>query len=613
MVAKPYPYNRSSSTLQLASNAIARKWSMQNWSLKESDLGVTVYIQEPQSTKDTGWKYLVGHFVFDPFSSIYYFWLSHIAVALMYNFIVIPARVSFSELEEGSFFSIWIFLDILADGLYVLDVFASFRISFWQRGIQVTDTTKLSKKYFKTIAFYFDLFSIIPTQIVYVFTTRNTALLARFCKFCKVHRLVKWHERTECRTSFPTLWRGVTLLTIMLLLIHWNACLYFYISTNVITQDPRTNHYRSRFLYPIETDINGAKNKYGNTAMKYAMTIYWSTQTMTTISAVNPPEEFWEYIYLTIILLVGFLIFASIVGSIGNILANVRANRNVFQAKVDSLKEYMGYRKVDKEFKKRIIRWFDFLWGQNRAFENEDVLKYLPDELQTLLALDVHLKTLQKVELFHDCEFGFLTQLVKKLKHQVVSPGDYVCRKGDIGREMYIVKQGLLYVSTDDGQLLDALTSGSYFGEISLINAGENNNRRTAHVRSVGVSDLFSLKKEDLLNVLNDYPEMKEVLKSRANKRLALNECAERKRLARNGYPQQSKKIQEHEEKVTITDTIEQTDTWNLRQKLEDLEKVVLVLTKETKKINKRVVRLQKQLAKCTQAITPAVTVTHVT
>ena len=86
-----------------------------------------------------------------------------------------------------------------------------------------------------------------------------------------------------------------------------------------------------------------------------------------------------------------------------------------------------------------------------------------------------------------------------------------------------------------------------------------------------------------------------------------------RKRLARNGYPQQSKKIQEHEEKVNFTDTVEKTDTWNLRQKLEDLEKVVLVLTKETKKTNKRVVRLQKQLAKCTQAITPSVTVTHVT
>jgi len=61
--------------------------------------------------------------------------------------------------------------------------------------------------------------------------------------------------------------------------------------------------------------------------------------------------------------------------------------------------------------------------------------------------MHVNLKVLNRLSIFKDCEPGLLAELVLKLKLQVFSPGDYVCKKGDIGREMYIIKQGILSVS----------------------------------------------------------------------------------------------------------------------------------------------------------------------
>lgn len=104
---------------------------------------------------------------------------------------------------------------------------------------------------------------------------------------------------------------------------------------------------------------------------------------------------------------------------------------------------------------------------------------------------------------------------------QVFSPGDYICRKGDIGKEMYIIKHGQLEVVGDDMvTVLAILTDGGYFGEISILNISGCGNRRTANVRSVGYSDLFCLSKSDLLEAVTEYPDAKAILEEKGRKTL---------------------------------------------------------------------------------------------
>ncbi|VDM10314.1 unnamed protein product [Wuchereria bancrofti] len=102
-----------------------------------------------------------------------------------------------------------------------------------------------------------------------------------------------------------------------------------------------------------------------------------------------------------------------------------------------------------------------------------------------------------------------------KLQQQIFSPGDYICKKGDIGREMYIVKRGKLQVVADDGiQIFATLQEGAVFGELSILNiaGSKNGNRRTANVRSVGYTDLFALNKNDLWTALKEYPDARKLL-----------------------------------------------------------------------------------------------------
>ena len=70
-------------------------------------------------------------------------------------------------------------------------------------------------------------------------------------------------------------------------------------------------------------------------------------------------------------------------------------------------------------------------------------------------------------------------------------------------------------LAEENAAVLKELVVGEYFGEISILNLGQSQHRRTAFVRSVGYSDLLCLTQADLMDVLQDYPQTLNKLKVR--------------------------------------------------------------------------------------------------
>ena len=79
---------------------------------------------------------------------------------------------------------------------------------------------------------------------------------------------------------------------------------------------------------------------------QYIYSFYWSTLTLTTIGETPQPEQDSEYLFVTIDFLLGVLIFATIVGNIGSMITNMNASRADFRNKMNSIKQYMSFRKV---------------------------------------------------------------------------------------------------------------------------------------------------------------------------------------------------------------------------------------------------------------------------
>uniref|UniRef100_A0A8C0JMP5 Cyclic nucleotide-gated channel alpha-1 n=1 Tax=Canis lupus dingo TaxID=286419 RepID=A0A8C0JMP5_CANLU len=442
--------------------------------------------------------------VIDPAGNMYYNWLFCITLPVMYNWTMVIARACFDELQSD-YLEYWIIFDYLSDIVYLLDMFVRTRTGYLEQGLLVREEAKLIEKYKSNLQFKLDFLSVIPTDLLYFKLGWNYPEI-RLNRLLRISRMFEFFQRTETRTNYPNIFRISNLVMYIVIIIHWNACVYFSISKAI-------GFGNDTWVYP---DVNDPE--FGRLARKYVYSLYWSTLTLTTIGETPPPVRDSEYVFVVVDFLIGVLIFATIVGNIGSMISNMNAARAEFQARIDAIKQYMHFRNVSKDMEKRVIKWFDYLWTNKKTVDEKEVLKYLPDKLRAEIAINVHLDTLKKVRIFADCEAGLLVELVLKLQPQVYSPGDYICKKGDIGREMYIIKEGKLAVVADDGiTQFVVLSDGSYFGEISILNikGSKAGNRRTANIKSIGYSDLFCLSKDDLMEALTEYPDAKTMLEEK--------------------------------------------------------------------------------------------------
>ncbi|KAI6180982.1 Cyclic nucleotide-binding domain-containing protein [Aphelenchoides besseyi] len=446
------------------------------------------------------WEFLKSKFIVDPSSDFYFYWTWTVAIAYLYNLFFVVYRCVFLKTKvEPLYLILLIILDIITDAIYAIDMFFRSRTGFLEQGLLVRDVRKTWRVYKKSAQFKFDFASTLPFDYVYEFVFQTTNPVLRFNRLIRLERVTYALNATESRISIPNFFRIGCVVLYILVLIHWNACAYFFMS-DWIGLDTDSWVYGKKNIQSLPPGVPDSLTR------RYVYAFYWSTLVLTTVGEVPGPVINAEFIFVTIDLMCGVLIFATIVGNVGSMISNMSAARSEFQNQVDGIKQYMSMRKVGQELEERVIKWFDYLWSNKQSINDQQALDVLPTKLQAEIAMHVHFETLRKVRIFQDCEAGLLAELVLKLQLQVYSPRDFVCRKGDIGREMYIVKRGRLQVVGDDGTtVLHTLQEGAVFGELSILNisGSKQGNRRSASIRSVGYTDLFGreiLQKDNLLD-----------------------------------------------------------------------------------------------------------------
>ncbi|MEC1177061.1 cyclic nucleotide-binding domain-containing protein [Metasolibacillus meyeri] len=101
------------------------------------------------------------------------------------------------------------------------------------------------------------------------------------------------------------------------------------------------------------------------------------------------------------------------------------------------------------------------------------------------------------------------------------SAGDTIIRQGERGNKFYIIVRGHVEVvkHAEGGieTIIAHLQDGQYFGEIALL----RHIARTADVRAVSDSVFLTLTSQQLLPLIERYPDLKQQLEEEITQRLS--------------------------------------------------------------------------------------------
>nr|XP_013812250.1 PREDICTED: cyclic nucleotide-gated cation channel beta-3 [Apteryx mantelli mantelli] len=425
----------------------------------------------------------------------YVAWLLLVTIAYNWNCWFIPLRFVFPY-QTPSNTIYWLVIDIICDICYLCDLLVfQPRVQFLKGGDIISDKVEMKKFYHSSMKFRLDVISILPFEVLYCFFGFNPAFRAN--RMLKHNTFFEFNDRLEAILDKAYVYRVIRTTGYLLFILHINACLYYWASDY-------EGLGSTRWVYDGEGNM-------------YLRCYYWAVRTLITIGGLPEPQTMFEIVFQLPNFFLGVFVFSSLLGQMQDVIGAATAGQNFYRSCMDTTVSYMNTYSIPKVVQNRVRTWYEYTRDSQGMLDESELLEQMPTTMQLAIAIDVNFAIVNKVDLFKGCDTQMIYDMLLRLKSIVYLPGDFVCKKGEIGREMYIIKQGEVQVlgGPDGTKVLVTLRAGAVFGEISLLAAG-GGNRRTANVVAHGFANLFVLDKTTLNEILVHYPDSEKILMKKA-------------------------------------------------------------------------------------------------
>lgn len=442
-------------------------------------------------------------FIVNPHSRWRIRWNSFVTCVIVYSSFLLPL-FSCRLCSETSF---WIVMNCLAELMFMCDVLMHFITAYDDelRDIVVTQPSHVAKRYMRGW-FVCDIIGAVPLDRIVAATALaegdegmgSTARMLRMLKLVRALRLliprkggthhIIYNRRSP---SFDSLLKiGLALM----LLWHWTACLYYDMSLgteqmildrNITMAESMTAGYTRSYAtvrlnsthatvveyntiyYPSESPWRMPITLLQTPFLtRYLYCLSWAIG-ITCQLDYPAPNTLPEMLFSNVIVIIGFVSVATMIGSATNAIADLQAHRTDTVTRLQRVAGYLTYKKIGDPLRSRILSYYSFLYSSMNMLDENTVLDGLPRALRLQMDLLVYEPIFVQLPIFWMCSTEELLYLVQRLKPCMAMPGEALCREGKMGVGLFLLMKGAVETASTTMASV-TLMAVAAFGEKAL-------------------------------------------------------------------------------------------------------------------------------------------------
>uniref|UniRef100_A0A803T214 Potassium voltage-gated channel subfamily H member 7 n=1 Tax=Anolis carolinensis TaxID=28377 RepID=A0A803T214_ANOCA len=401
-------------------------------------------------------------------------------------------------------------VDLIVDIMFIIDILINFRTTYVNKNEEVvSDPAKIAIHYFKGW-FLIDMVAAIPFDLlIFGSGSDETTTLIGLLKTARLLRLVRVARKLDRYSEYGAAVL-MLLMCIFALIAHWLACIWYAIGNverNYLTPKIGWLDSLGQQLgkhYNVSDLSSGPSIK-----DKYVTALYFTFSSLTSVGFGNvSPNTNSEKIFSICVMLIGSLMYASIFGNVSAIIQRLYSGTARYHMQMLRVKEFIRFHQIPNPLRQRLEEYFQHAWTYTNGIDMNMVLKGFPECLQADICLHLNQTLLQNCKAFQGASKGCLRALAMKFKTTHAPPGDTLVHSGDVLTALYFLSRGSIEILKND-MVVAILGKNDIFGEMVHLYAkpGKSN----ADVRALTYCDLHKIQREDLLEVLDMYPEFSDL------------------------------------------------------------------------------------------------------